>query len=200
MPRPPTKPAWRRRARQADVRLEGPGAIRALAHPARLTIVDELYQGTERTASELAELTGLSPSAMSYHLRALERWGVVERGETRPDARERPWRACGRSLSLVSDADSAAAADVIAAGYLRQLRDELRRWALVERGESATWREAAGVRRSFLWLTEDELGTFSTELRAVIDKHVGDRDAATHPEGTRRVLCLLAIVPEAAEH
>src|SRR3954466_4780302 len=107
-----------------DVRLEAPGAIRALAHPARLTIVDELYQGVERTASELAELTGLSPSAMSYHLRALERWGVVERGDGRRDGRQRPWRACGRSLSFVTDEESAAAADVIAAGYLQQLREE----------------------------------------------------------------------------
>ena len=200
MARPRTKPARRRGADGGDVRLEGPGAIRALAHPARLTIVDELYQGTERTASELAELTGLTPSAMSYHLRALERWGVVERGDTRADARERPWRACGRSLSLEADADSAAAADVIAAGYLQQLRDELRRWALVERAESATWREAAGFRRFLLWLTEDELGTFSTELQVLIDKRVGDRNAATHPEGTRRVLCIVAIVPEAGEH
>ena len=200
MPQSPTKPARQRRTRDGDVRLEGPGAIRALAHPARLTIVDELYQGTERTASELAELTGLSASAMSYHLRALERWGVVERGERRADARERPWRACGRALSLEADADSAAAADVIAAGYLQQVRDELRRWALVERDEGETWREAAGFRRSFVWLTEDEVGTFSAELRVVIDKYVGDRNAATHPEGTRRVLCMLAIVPEAGEH
>ena len=179
-----------------SVRLEGPGAIRALAHPARLTIVDELYQGVERTASELGELTGLSASAMSYHLRALERWGVVERGEARPDARERPWRASGRSLSLVSDADSAAAADVIAAGYLQQLRDELRRWALVERDESEIWREHAGVNRSFLWLTEEEFEAFGPELRALIEKHIGNRDAANHPDDARRVLCMLAIVPE----
>ena len=160
--------------------------------------MDELYQGVERTASELAVLTGLSPSAMSYHLRALARWGVVEPGEARADGRERPWRAAGRSLSLVSDADTAAA-DVVAAGYLQQLRDELRRWALVERDESATWRDAAGVSRPYLWLTEDELVTFTTELRALFDKYLADRNAADHPPGTRRVLCLLAIVPQAAE-
>ena len=73
----------RRRGRSDEVRLRDPDALRALAHPARLLVVDELYQGNERTSSELAELTGLSPSAMSYHLRALERWGIVERGEPR---------------------------------------------------------------------------------------------------------------------
>ena len=76
-----------------EVVLSDPRALRALAHPARLTVVDELYQGTERTASELADLTGLTPSAMSYHLRALERWGVVKRAEpgaTRASGRGRP--------------------------------------------------------------------------------------------------------------
>jgi hypothetical protein len=36
----------RRMARRpGEVRLTDPGALRALAHPARLTVVDELYQG-----------------------------------------------------------------------------------------------------------------------------------------------------------
>src|SRR5512146_2234938 len=83
---------------KGDLTLEDPGALRALAHPARLAVVDELYQGNERTSSELAELTGLSPSAMSYHLRALERWGIVERGTPRSDGRERPWRGVARTL------------------------------------------------------------------------------------------------------
>ena len=99
---------------KGDVKLDDPGALKALAHPARLAVVDELYQGTERTSSELAELTGLSPSAMSYHLRALERWGIVEHGAEREDGRERPWRAAGRTLSLDPETISAGAADVVA--------------------------------------------------------------------------------------
>ena len=94
---------------KGEVKLDDPGALKALAHPARLAVVDELYQGVERTSSELAELTGLSPSAMSYHLRALERWGIVEHGASRGDGRERPWRAAGRTLSLDPETISAAA-------------------------------------------------------------------------------------------
>jgi DNA-binding transcriptional ArsR family regulator len=183
-----------------DIRLDDPAALRALAHPARLTVVDELYQGYERTASELAELTGLTPSAMSYHLRALERWGIVERADRRGDARERPWRAAGRSLSLVSDAPSAAAAkDVILGGYLQHLRDELRRWSLAEEAEPESWRELAGGRRSFLWLSAAEAASFDAELRAVVDRYEAGRDAIDHPAGTRRVVVMLAIVPTADE-
>src|SRR3954451_7473255 len=124
-----------------DVTLDDPGALKALAHPARLSVVDELYQGNERTSSELAELTGLSPSAMSYHLRALEKWGIVERGEERDDGRERPWRAAGRTLSFDPETISAGAADVVAATTLQHLRDRLLRWAAVEAGERRAWRD-----------------------------------------------------------
>jgi DNA-binding transcriptional ArsR family regulator len=190
----------RRRRLSGEVQLRDPGALRALAHPARVTVVDELYQGVERTASELAELTQLTPSAMSYHLRALERWGIVERAEGRGDARERPWRAAGRSLSWRSDrSDSATAAkDVIAGGLLQQVRDEFRRWWLVEEKDTEEWRGAARLSRSFLWLTADEAKTLSAELNAVIDKYdFEDRDAVERPDDTRRLLCLLGIVPEA---
>jgi DNA-binding transcriptional ArsR family regulator len=182
---------------KGDIRLDDPGALRALAHPARLSVVDELYQGFERTSSELAELTGLSPSAMSYHLRALERFGIVERGTSREDGRERPWRAAGRTLSLDPETISAAATDVVAATTLQHLRDEFRRWAMVEAGQGRVWRDVAGINRSYFWLTEEEVEELSADLRAVIRKHTADRDATHHPEGTRRVFCLVAIVPKA---
>jgi DNA-binding transcriptional ArsR family regulator len=194
------RPRRPRRRPEDDVRVDEPGALRALAHPARLIAVDELYQGVERTASELAELAGLTPSAMSYHLRALERWGIIERGEAREDGRERPWRASGRGLSVVSDASSpsgVAATDVIVGGYLQQLRDEFRRWSLVESDEKKPWREISGGRRSFLWLTEEEAAAFATEMKAVMDKYIADRDAVHHPDDARRLVCLLAIVPTA---
>ena len=201
MPRARSKTPRRPDRLSGDVRLRDPGALRALAHPARLLVVDELYQGSERTASELAKLTELTPSAMSYHLRALERWGIVERAEAREDGRERPWRAAGRSLSWDSDmsVSAAAAQDVIAGGYLEQLRDAFRRWSVVEPAESDVWRQVAGLGRSFLWLTAEEAQTFSDELSATVRKHLRDRDAENHPEGTRRLLYVMAFVPTVDE-
>jgi DNA-binding transcriptional ArsR family regulator len=197
MARADSEQVSKRKRLSGDVRLRDPGALRALAHPARLMVVDELYQGQERTASELARITELSPSAMSYHLHALEKWGIVERAEARGDGRERPWRAAGRSLSWGGDMSVAAAGaqDVIAGGYLEQLRDAFRRWTLVEAGESEAWREVAGLGRSFLWLTEEEAKALSDDLNETLRKRFQDRDAVDHPEGTRRVLCVLGIVP-----
>ncbi len=183
-----------------EVVLSDPRALRALAHPARLTVVDGLYQGTERTASELAELTGLTPSAMSYHLRALERWGIVERAETRDDARERPWRAAGRGLTLKgSQPGAAAATEMIVTQGPNHLGDALRRWAAAEDRETPGWRGIGSMNHSYLWLDESEAAAVKSELNALFEKHLAGRNAAHHPPGTRRVLTVFATVPEVAD-
>src|SRR5262252_10554547 len=82
--------------------LSDPRAIRALAHPARLAIIEALAPGEELTATELAAVTELSPSATSYHLKALAKWGILEAGQPRPDGRDRPWKATGRSIEMSS--------------------------------------------------------------------------------------------------
>ena len=53
------------------MRISDPQIMRALAHPARLAVLDQLADGGTATATECARTAGLSPSAMSYHLRAL---------------------------------------------------------------------------------------------------------------------------------
>ncbi|HEX9228601.1 MAG TPA: winged helix-turn-helix domain-containing protein, partial [Arthrobacter sp.] len=88
---PPVPPAAKRRQRrEKKVEITDPKAIRALAHAARLEVISELYSTqVSRTATELAAQTGLTPSAMSYHLRALQKWGIVVPAATAGDARER---------------------------------------------------------------------------------------------------------------
>jgi ArsR family transcriptional regulator len=52
--------------------------IKALAHPARLMIVDELAQRGERCVCELTELIGSDMSTVSRHLGQLKEAGLVE--------------------------------------------------------------------------------------------------------------------------
>jgi DNA-binding transcriptional ArsR family regulator len=84
-----------------------PRMIRALAHPARITALHHLYAGEELTAQQCAALVGIAPTAMTYHLRALERWGLVSRRPDQPGG-EGAWCACGSSLE-VRPGDSMAA-------------------------------------------------------------------------------------------
>lgn len=78
--------------RKKTLVLDDPRALRALAHPARQKLIDELYSGRVLTATQAAEMVDLTPSAVSHHLRALEKWGIVRRATSTGDARERPWR------------------------------------------------------------------------------------------------------------
>ncbi len=92
----PERPSEPRRVVISD-----PQAVRALAHQARQEALDELFSsGRSRTATELASRSNLTPSAMSYHLRALERFGLVERAASAGDARERRWKATGEQLVI----------------------------------------------------------------------------------------------------
>jgi ArsR family transcriptional regulator len=52
--------------------------IKALAHPARLLIVDELSKHGERCVCELTELIGSDMSTVSRHLALLKSAGLVE--------------------------------------------------------------------------------------------------------------------------
>jgi len=51
--------------------------VKALAHPARLMIVDELARHEERCVCELTELVGSDMSTVSRHLAQLKEAGIV---------------------------------------------------------------------------------------------------------------------------
>jgi len=52
------------------------GIVKALAHPSRLLMVDELARG-ERCVCELTEMVGADISTVSKHLSVLKRVGIV---------------------------------------------------------------------------------------------------------------------------
>jgi DNA-binding transcriptional ArsR family regulator len=52
--------------------------IKAMAHPARLFIVDELARRGERCVCELTHLVGTDMSTVSRHLSILKHAGIIE--------------------------------------------------------------------------------------------------------------------------
>jgi DNA-binding transcriptional ArsR family regulator len=172
--------------------LNDPRAIRALAHPARQRIIDELYGGRVLTATECADLVGLTPSAVSYHLRALAKWGILERSEPTEDGRERPWRAPASSLIISSQRGIAGrAAELAAIGvYIRRLEE------LIESmPPDDPWHDLSVIDRSRLWLTKVEAADFRKELDELLTKHRRGRTNANRPANTRLVNTFIATVP-----
>jgi DNA-binding transcriptional ArsR family regulator len=177
----------------ARYRFENPRSIRALAHPARLAIIDALATGEELTATQCAELTGLSPSATAYHLKLLERYGFAETAPPRPDRRERPWRASGRSTVVDLDTSTPAGASAtaaVAAAYFDATRSVAVEFIEGAPAEPEQWRDAA-LNNSDLWLTAEEFRQVAAELRAVLEPYRG----RTRPARSRRVRVMNVVVP-----
>src|SRR5689334_23186311 len=58
--------------------------LRALAHPLRLRMM-ELFAESPRTTKQVAELLGQPPTRLYHHVAALERAGLLQLQETRPN-------------------------------------------------------------------------------------------------------------------
>src|SRR5215467_3284043 len=71
--------------------LTDPKAMRALAHPVRLALLEALTDAGTLTATEAGERVGESPANASFHLRQLAKYGFVEEAEG-GTGRRRPWR------------------------------------------------------------------------------------------------------------
>ena len=105
------------------VKLTDPQMMRALAHQARIAIWTHLGMHGPATATECAEIAGLSPSACSYHLRTLASYGFVEEDRaSAADGRERPWRARLLAFSMGDSPDAPAATQVASRLLVENMR------------------------------------------------------------------------------
>src|SRR5580700_11568611 len=73
-------------------KLSDPRALRAMAHPIRLSLIGVLRREGPLTATQAGELIGESSASCSFHLRQLAKYGLVEEAGG-GHGRERPWRA-----------------------------------------------------------------------------------------------------------
>jgi len=161
--------------------LTDPRAIRAIAHEARQQVIDELYSGSVLTATEAAQICGLSPSAMSYHLRALEKWGIVVRDDASSDGRERPWRAGAHSLQLgrgddTSGASMRQAANAVISTFMVGLNKTVDAWL-----ENDPQAKGAKVTHGRLYLTDEETTALNHDLDELLQRYDTGRTSRHKP-------------------
>jgi DNA-binding transcriptional ArsR family regulator len=179
--------------------LTDPRAIRALAHPARLTILDHLGDRDSATATECAEVVGLSPSATSYHLRELARYGLVQEAPG-TDRRERRWRSSGGwRIGEGTGADPAVRTATQLLGRIVLARGDERARQFFDATSSADpqWWDAAMFSESRLRLTLDELRELTAACMSVIESFTSkySRKARPAPPDAREVLVDLRAFP-----
>ena len=181
------------------IELTDPQMMRALAHQARIAIWTHLGMHSPATATECAQIAGLSPSACSYHLRTLARYGFVEEDpQSAADGRERPWRARLLAFNMSSGPDAPPATQVASQLLVENMRaaaEEIRVRYLARRSEyPADWQTAAGEVFSVAHVTPDELDRMRSEVLEVMARYIR-LDPASRSSGALPVRITLDLFP-----
>src|SRR5499427_2293156 len=140
-------------------------AMRALAHPLRLALLEALMHAGTLTATQASELVAESPANCAFHLRTLAKYGyVVEAGGGK--GRERPWRRAHTELHITTEQEDPGAA--LAAEELGQFWPE-------------EWRHTGllGESEYIAYMTPDEAREFEAEVQHLYRRF---EDRVDHPE------------------
>lgn len=181
-------------------------AMRALAHPLRLAMLEYLAMRGTLTTGEAAEVFAESPEACEFHLRALEENGYVQsdppqstghpesagspEGGT-PGAPERRWRLAhiGMQVGLVQESEELTrASDMVSRLLVRRWMARIQDHLETRHCYPPEWRAATGWTGYIAYLTLDEAGEFTRELAELLNRYRGRlRDPSARPPGARPV-------------
>ena len=176
--------------------------IRVLSHPARLAIIEHLGNGVTATATatELAEIVGLSPSATSYHLRELARGGLIREAEGRGDGRERVWQSAADRFRYDSDDLSNEEERGEAYGLLGALlawQDaQAQRYYADLPDMPRAWQDAGTVYSLKIVATASELRELASEVRRLCERY--KKDARQAPDDAESVSVVFRALPRLA--
>lgn len=176
--------------------------MRALSHPVRIALIEELTIGGAMTATELGEHIGETPTTCSFHLRQLAKYGFVEEAGG-GKGRARPWRMSSLGMSIAAPHDDPEA-QIAATALIRLFRerqfDRYQTWLQNTSAYPRSWQDAAGDSEFLFYLTAEELTQLNAELLTLLRPRFRDRmeDPAKRPRGSLPVEMLLLSYPVAA--
>ncbi|MET8152534.1 helix-turn-helix domain-containing protein [Actinoplanes sp. NPDC049668] len=176
------------------IRLDDPRALRAYAHPLRLSLIGMLRRNGPMTATQCAAVLDENVPNCSFHLRQLAKYGLAERAPA-ADGRERPWQATANSTSWTDDSDdpeTRTAADQLNAAILRQYVRRAEAYLAVRGEESAEWRAAAGFGDDMVFVTAEQLVALAGQVEALLEPY---RDKAARAPGSRPVAIVQLAIP-----
>jgi DNA-binding transcriptional ArsR family regulator len=158
-----------------DFEITEPQALRALAHPVRLAILNRLQRHGPSTATGLSPHVGATPSVVSWHLRHLATFG------------------------LVNDAEGQAAARQLRGEMFARYAEAPQQWLLQDEPRlDGTWRALAGVADTQFVATADELRQLEEAIEELLAPYVRRKDDDAPPDGAQVVRMLRYLLPVAA--
>jgi DNA-binding transcriptional ArsR family regulator len=160
-------------------------AVRALAHPLRVALLEVMRRDGEITATRAAELLDENPGNMSWHLQTLAKYGFVEEtGEGR--GRSRPWRLTSDMRSFetaMADPEAVAAGEALERTVIERTYGQLREWWSRRLSYPVKWRRAAFMSDSVVYLTPSELSAIMTGITEIYTRYADRTDKDKRPAG-----------------
>lgn len=186
---------------EADLQLDAK-TMKAFAHPLRMAMYSYLTDQGSATATELAKALDESTGQTSYHLRQLEKHGLVEEDPDRGTGRERWWKPAGFSLRaelVQGDPSQMPMAQTVLRHQLQDRFETLRRWMMGVMEEPRHWVEASVDSTATSTMTAEEMREMRDELMQVIERRTdaaAERLKTSGPsEDDRRVRVYLSVLP-----
>jgi DNA-binding transcriptional ArsR family regulator len=175
--------------------LSDPKAIRALAHPLRLDLLELLVAIGPATAAQCGRAMGASQATCSFHLRQLGKYGFVEDAGPGPDRRERLWRIpAGRPEVRIPGNANATVARELHRVVVQRAAQAMLDFADRQDADSQHWHGKAGLISAVAVLTPDEAAELRRQWKALLEPYL-TRHGEPRLPGQRYVRYLLAATP-----
>ncbi|MGW6502014.1 ArsR/SmtB family transcription factor [Nonomuraea angiospora] len=152
--------------------IDDPDVLKVFTSRFRMKLFSLLFRIGPVTVSELARRMNADPGQVSYHLRQMQKHGLIEDvPELARDSRERWVRAAMGGWALVRDFEAPEARAVVQAWTSQWVIDQFERLRDFQRTHMTLpedWRHAAFGGSHHLRLTKDELAQLADQLYAVL--------------------------------
>jgi DNA-binding transcriptional ArsR family regulator len=178
--------------------ISDPRAIRALAHPLRLDLLQLLGASGPATAAQCGRVLGVSQASCSFHLRQLAKYGFVQDAGPVRDRRERQWRITSRRLSVRSGAGGdAAVQQELARLVVQHEMQAILEYSRRPDGTDPEWQRKAGVVTGMAVLSPDEAAAVKEQWIALLAPYVAKAEAegSQLQPGQRHVRYFMAATP-----
>ncbi|MFE0460699.1 winged helix-turn-helix domain-containing protein [Kitasatospora sp. NPDC058965] len=176
--------------------INDPRAIRALAHPLRLDLLELLVTHGPLTAAQCGRRLDVPQANCSFHLRQLAKYGYV--GEAGPgrDRRERQWQVTDRrpDLRLTGSGDQLLRRQLERVVLEREVRAVLDHTDTVAQ-ESPEWQAGAGVLSALAVLTAEESAELRAKFKELLAPYLARAEQGELAPGRRHVRVFLATTP-----
>ncbi len=169
-------------AQRPHLQLTDPKAMRAMAHPTRIALLEALSLRQPLTATEAAGIVGESPTNCAFHLRTLAKYGFVEEDGGGP-GRRRPWRLAHHGFRLDSSVGAAGtetrlAADALASLVVETWTERIRQVYARRPGFPEVWRQLTTSDSTVMFMTVEESERFHADVQELFRRY---EDRLDHP-------------------